>query len=82
MGTVAPSNAITPAVNTLIRYVLTAVGTLMVSHGFIDQGTADTLVGAMLVIIPVAYGVYTSYHNSKTIKEAEPYTPDFVIKKQ
>lgn len=81
MGTIAPSNAITPAITTLIRYILTAVGTLMVSRGFIDQGTADMLVGAALVVIPVAYGVYISYRNSKTIKDAEPYTPDFVIKK-
>lgn len=82
MGTIAPTNAISPAITTLIRYILASLGTLMVSRGLLDQGTADMIVGAVLVILPVAHGVYLSYRNSKTIKAAEPYTPDFIIQKK
>lgn len=82
MGIIAPTNAISPAITTFIRYVLTAMGTLMVSRGMLDQGTADMIIGGVIVALPVAHGVYLSYRNSKTIKAAEPYTPDFIIQKK
>ena len=82
MTTVAPNTAVAPAVTTLLRYVLSGIGTLMVSRGIADQGTVDTFIGAALVIIPVVYGVWLSYRNSKTIQDAEPYVPNHIISKQ
>lgn len=52
-----PASPLSPLMLTLLRYALTALGTVMVSRGLIDQGSADALAGAALIAIPTLWGM-------------------------
>lgn len=45
-------------VSTVIRYALTALGAFLVSRGIFSQDMINDVIGAVLVILPAAYGLY------------------------
>lgn len=57
----------TPPFWTVIRYVLTALGTLLANKGILDADTANTLTGAALAIIPVIWGAWLAIQNKRSL---------------
>jgi len=45
---------------TLLRYLLQAVGGVLVANGKFDPGAWDTISGAVLVLLPALFGVLAS----------------------
>jgi hypothetical protein len=43
----------------LFRTLLQIAGTWAIARGFTDQGTVDSIIGAALILIPTAWGVWT-----------------------
>lgn len=52
---------------TIIRYVLTALGTLLTNKGILDADTANTIVGTLLAVIPVTWGAWLSISNKRKL---------------
>ena len=71
-----PDSSLPTTAATLIRYVLTALGTLMVTKGILPvDSDVETTVGAILVVISTGYGAWRSYKNNEDKKTMEPYAP-------
>ncbi|MGP1665725.1 MAG: Pam3-gp28 family putative phage holin, partial [Rhodanobacter sp.] len=49
------------AVLSAIRSILIAVGSMLAAKGYIDDGTVQSMIGAVMVIIPVLWGVLDKY---------------------
>lgn len=45
---------------TLLRYLLQAIGGVLVANGKFDPGAWDTISGAVLVLLPALFGVLAS----------------------
>jgi|GEM_PF-2682715 len=41
----------------VLRHVASAAGGVLVARGLIDEGTANELVGAVMVIVPIVWSV-------------------------
>jgi hypothetical protein len=54
-----------------IRTLLGALGGVLVAHGVFDQSTAQDVVGAIMVIVPVVWGMIEKYNVEHAIKERE-----------
>ncbi len=62
---VVRESAIPAGINTIIRYGLTALGGLLVSRGWFSEDALNDIIGALLVILPAAYGLYRTITNKK-----------------
>ena len=80
MATV-PTTPMNPALITVLRYVLTGIGGILANRGIISNDLSDTIVGAVIAIVPIVWGAYLSYKNAETMKAAEPFVPDSIISK-
>lgn len=47
---------------TLIRYVLTAIGTVAVTKGYMSADQSTALIGALVSIVSILWGVYVRYN--------------------
>ena len=63
---------------TLLRYVLTAIGGLLVSRGYFDEALLNDVIGAVLIIAPAAYGVYRTVFNKRQLVIAATAAPNAV----
>ncbi len=63
---------------TLLRYALTAIGGLLVSQGYFDEEVLNNVIGALLIIIPTAAGVYRTVFNKKQLVIAAAAAPNDV----
>lgn len=45
-------------VSAVLRHLLTAVGGIAVARGYLDSGTLETTVGAVLTIVGVAWSIW------------------------
>ncbi len=65
-------------VKSLSRYALIALGTWLVSSGYIDQATADSFVGTgvefVVSLAPIAVALYWSWKKNQEPSE-EPKVP-------
>lgn len=46
-----------PEISGVIRHVLTFVGGILVTTGYLDQGTATQLTGALMTIIGIVWSI-------------------------
>jgi hypothetical protein len=51
-------------VNAVIRHLLTAFGGIAVAKGYVDSGTLETVVGAVLALIGVGWSLYDKKQNA------------------
>ncbi len=63
---------------TLLRYVLTAIGGLLVSQGYFDEEVLNHLIGAVLIIVPAGLGIYRTVFNKKQLVIAAAAAPNDV----
>ena len=69
--TVDPNPSATPSVvATLIRSVLISVGGILVTKGYIDATTLQSVVGALLIIGPAIWGVVQKLQAHEKLKAA------------
>lgn len=72
------SNPFPAGIATLLRYVLTALGGLLVSRGYFSQDALNDVVGALLIIIPACYGLYKTVANKQKLVEAATTPPELI----
>lgn len=64
---------------TLLRYGLTALGTAMVTRRVLPADTdVNSLVGAVLVLVSTAYGMWRTWHNKRQAVAMASAAPDSV----
>lgn len=51
-------------VNAFLRHLLTAVGGIAVAKGYVDSGTLETVVGAVLTIIGFGWSLFDKKRNA------------------
>jgi hypothetical protein len=66
---------------TLLRYVLTALGGILVTKGFLPAGSdVNQLVGIGLMVGSAVYGVYKTFSNKKKLVTAAAAAPNSIAK--
>lgn len=53
------------AVLSAIRSILITIGSILAARGYVDEQTANTIIGAVMVIIPVAWGIWDKIHSEQ-----------------
>jgi hypothetical protein len=51
-------------VNAVLRHLLTTVGGFAVAKGYVDSGTLETVVGAILTLVGVGWSLYDKKQNA------------------
>ena len=59
------------AILTIARYILTAIGTFVLTKGWADQSTIDSIVGGLLMIIPAVLGLFVNVKKTATVEAAK-----------
>lgn len=59
------------AVFSAVRSILIALGSMLVARGYIDDGTAQSMIGAAMVILPLVWGVLDKYLSEQKTKDRE-----------
>lgn len=59
------------AVLSAVRSLLLAVGSILVTRGFLSDGEMQQLVGACMVVLPVIWGMYDKFHAEEKAKARE-----------
>ena len=73
------SNQLPEGIATAVRYALTILGTVMMSDGLLPAGSdVNSIVGAALVVLSTAYGIWKTYDNKKKLVTAASAAPDSV----
>jgi hypothetical protein len=54
-----------------LRSILAVVGGSLVAHGVINEGAFNEILGAVMVIIPIAWGIVDKYLSEKKTKARE-----------
>lgn len=68
---------------TVMRYILTALGGLLLTKGILPVGTdVNAIIGSVLIVISTVYGSYKAWKNNEQKKTMEPYTPDSIATKK
>lgn len=71
---------------TMARYLLIALGTLIVALDLAEQTQVDEIVGALVTVITVGYGFYTNWKKHKEVVPAAVQTgqamPDVQTEKE
>lgn len=78
---VVPNSPLPDEAKTALRYVLTALGGILVSRGFITEGELMTIVGVVLVAGPAVWGVIKTRANWNKLTTIEPHAPADVVTK-
>lgn len=61
---------------TVFRYVVSALGTLLANKGILSAETVNTIVGALMVAVPVIWGTWLSIQNKQKLIVAARAAPD------
>lgn len=67
---------------TALRYILTAVGAMLVSRGWFSEEEVNQIVGIALLVIPTAYGMWRARHNNSKLQVAERLLPNEIMRKK
>ncbi len=54
-----------------LRTLLAAAGAWMATHKYIDADAANEIVGAIMIIVPIAWGVWDKYRSEAATKARE-----------
>ena len=54
-----------------IRSILIAAGSMLAAKGYMDDGTVQSTVGAVMVILPVIWGIWDKYRAEQKTKARE-----------
>lgn len=54
-----------------VRSILIAVGTILATKGIIDEGQWSTIVGALMAVIPAAWGIHDKIQSERKTKARE-----------
>lgn len=65
------NDATSQALLSAIRTILVMMGTALAAHGYIDNGSVNEIVGAVMVIIPAVWGVWDKYRAEKATQARE-----------
>ena len=72
-------NSLPTTVITVLRYVLNAIGALLITNEILPGGTdVNAIVGSILLVVSTGYGAYKSWKHNEQKKEMEPYVPNDV----
>ena len=55
------NDANTQALLSAIRSLLMVIGGVLASHGFLSESAVNEAIGAVMVILPAAYGIWDKY---------------------
>lgn len=66
-----PDPAVLQAALSVLRSVLIALGAFFVSKGFLTSEGLDQLVGAILLIVPVGWGIWQKFQAERSAKKRE-----------
>jgi len=55
----------------VVRHVVTGWGGALVVHGWATQDQANQLVGAVMVIVPIAFSIYDKMQAQSKLKAAQ-----------
>lgn len=76
---VVDPNTIPSSISTLLRYALTALGTLMLTNNILPVGTdVETFVGIVLMVVSTGYGIYKTITNKRKLVVTANAAPDSV----
>lgn len=59
------------AVLSAVRTLLAAAGGWMATHDYIDADTMNEIVGAIMILIPLAWGIWSKYRAERDTKARE-----------
>ena len=59
----------------IIRHLLTALGGVLVTKGYVDGAGLDTIVGALVAVAGVAWSVYQKRQAAKALAASAPEQP-------
>lgn len=65
---------------TLARYIVTAIGSFALARGWIESDVAELLVALVTIVMPTAYGVYSSYIAKRQLVTVATAAPDSVAR--
>lgn len=76
---IVPNSALPPMAATAIQYVVTALGGVLITKGFLPADSdINMLVGVVLMLASAGYGIYKTRRNVAKQQTMEPYVPDQV----
>lgn len=74
-------NSLPTTIMTVLRYILTAFGALLVSKHILPIDTnIEQIVGALLIVANAGYGGFKSFQHNEEKKTMEPYAPNTIAK--
>ena len=59
------------AILTILRYVLTAIGTYVLSKGWADAATIESIIGGLLMIVPAIFGFFVNVKKTAKVEAAK-----------
>ena len=59
------------AILSAIRSVLVAIGSWFATKGFLDDATVQQLIGAVMVILPLIWGIFDKFRSENATKARE-----------
>jgi hypothetical protein len=59
------------ALRSLLRTLLAAGGAWLVTHNYFDRGSADQIIGALMIIVPAAWGALDKRWTEQKAKNRE-----------
>lgn len=79
---IAPVSDVPEGVITLVRYLLAALGGIMVNRGWISDSTVNDLTGLALIALPTLYGLWLTRHKNAKLRALAslPQVPDSVAR--
>lgn len=77
-----PSTDTAPAVVTLMRYLLVALGGWLISRGWMEQEQLDTLVPIVLVAVPTIVGVWKTITKNREGRTMASLLHDSIAKEK
>ena len=54
-----------------VRTLLGAGGGVLVAHGYLSSGTANELLGALMILIPIGWGAFQKWQSEKKTQVRE-----------
>lgn len=65
------NDAAKQALLSALRSILVAIGAVIAKNGYADDATINQVIGAVMVIAPIAWGIYDKYASEARTKERE-----------
>lgn len=59
------------AILSAIRSILIAIGSILATRGYVDDETVQAMVGAVMVILPIVWGVADKIQAERAVKARE-----------